>query len=102
MVLADDAGAALEAIGDLVAEMVYVHHDVLHAVTLQAIHRPLEHRAAGHGNQRLGRNVGQRPHAFAAAGRQDHRCTDHEVPMRRSGGGINLSTQARSGAIASC
>ena len=67
-------------IGDLAAEMMHVDHDVLHAVALQAVDRAFDHRAAGHGDQRLGRDVGQRPHALAAPCRQDHCRTDHEAP----------------------
>ena len=33
--------------------MVDVDHDVLHAVPLQPVHRALQHRAAGDGDQRL-------------------------------------------------
>ena len=62
----------------------------------QSIQRALEQRAASHGNQRLGHGVGQRPHALAAAGRQDHGGVDlHAAPIRRRAGGSRRSTQAR-------
>ena len=46
--------------------------------------RALEHRHAADGDQRLGHRIGQRAHALAAAGRQDHRGIDHGAPICRN------------------
>ena len=93
--LVHDLGAVPYSIGDLLAEMMDVHDDIADAMGDQSIQRALEQGAAGHGNQRLGHGVGQRPHALAAAGRQDHGGIDHAAPIRRRAGGSRRSTQAR-------
>ena len=57
-----------------------VDHDVDEARGAQRLDLPDDQRLVPHRQQGLGAGVGQRPHALAAAGRQDHRAEGHSLP----------------------
>ncbi|CFN66696.1 Uncharacterised protein [Bordetella pertussis] len=59
-------------VDDALAQPGVVDDDVAQAGGHQAFDMPDDQRLAAHGQQGLGRGVGQRAHAFAAAGGQDH------------------------------
>lgn len=62
---------------NLLAQPGGVDDDLLHAAGAQRLHPALQQRLAAHHQQRLGRVVGQRPHALAPAGGQDQRARVH-------------------------
>jgi hypothetical protein len=57
---------------DLLAEMGVVDDDAAEARRVQALDMPDDERLAAHHQQGLGRVVGERAHALAAAGGEDH------------------------------
>ncbi len=68
-----EALAVAERRFDLSAQPRVVDHDVAHAAAGQRLDVAHDQRLASHGQQRFGNMVGQRAHALAAAGSQDHR-----------------------------
>src|SRR5437868_15472838 len=95
----DDVDAIAQTVGDLVAKMMDVHHDIGNAVLEQPIDRAFQQGTAGYRDQRLGHGVGERPHVFATAGGQDHGAcyfyAVHVSPTHRSENGSMRSTRAR-------
>ena len=65
--------AAFEMADDLVGQVVDVHNRPRDASRGQGVEAPIEKRAAGNLDQRLGNAVGDRTHALSQPGRQDHR-----------------------------
>ncbi len=57
---------------DLIGEVMNVDDGGLDADRGQAIEHVVEQRLAADGDERLGRAIGERTHAHAVAGRQDH------------------------------
>ncbi len=70
----DDAGRppAGEMALDLIGEMMDVDDGGLDAARGQAIEHVVEQRLAAHRDERLGRAIGERTHANAVPGRQNH------------------------------
>ena len=70
----DDArlAPAGDMVLDLVGEMMDVDDRSLDAGRGQAVEHIVEQRLAADRDQRLGRAIGERPHAHAVAGRQNH------------------------------
>ncbi len=64
--------ARLQVLLDLVGEMVDVDHGGLHADRGEAIEHVIDQRLAAHRHQRFGHRIGERAHARAKAGGQDH------------------------------
>ena len=56
----------------LLAQPGGIDHRARHTGSSQRAQMPLQQRHALHGQQRLGARVGQRAHAFATAGGQQH------------------------------
>jgi hypothetical protein len=90
-----DRHAVLAAIAehglDLVAEVGVVDDEVTDTRRGQRFEVVDDQRAAGDRQQRLRRGVGQRPHALAAAGGQDHRPHRLAASAARSSDGSPFS-----------
>ena len=88
--------------GHLVGLPVGVDHDGLHARLRQPVERVVDQRPAAQRQQRLGGAVGERPHARAEAGGQQHGgARGHAARsggLQRRSGGIQRSSAAASGA----
>ncbi len=95
------AGARREMRGDPVGVPVGVHHDGLHARLGQPIERVVDQRPAAERQQRLGGAVGERAHAGADTGGQQHGgARGHAARsggLQRRSGGIQRSSAAASG-----
>ncbi|CAM5512045.1 hypothetical protein RLIN73S_00388 [Rhodanobacter lindaniclasticus] len=81
-----DAQAPARAIaqdaGKLLGEMRGVDRHVVHADRGELLQMPDDQRLAAHAQQRLGRAVGQRAHALAAAGGEDQRVPHAATRLR--------------------
>ena len=70
-------GAVAKVIGDQVAQVVDVHHDVVKAVLFEQEDQVLHHGPVDNGNERLGDVAGQGVKAGTHARRQNH--SSHKV-----------------------
>jgi hypothetical protein len=68
-----EARAVAQRRDDLLLQPGGVDHHLAHAAAREGREMPLDQRLAAHAQQRLRAGVGQRPHAFAAAGGEDDR-----------------------------
>ena len=68
-----EARAVAERFDDQLLQPGGVDHGIAHASTRQGFEVPLDKRLAVHFQQRLGRVIGQRPHALAAPGGEKNR-----------------------------
>ena len=66
------ARAARDMIDDLVGQIMHIDDGLADAGVAELVEHMIEQRAAGHGHQRLRHPVGQRAHAHAEAGGEDH------------------------------
>ena len=66
---------------ELIGEIVHVDHCCLHTRAGQPVEHMVDERAPGKRHERLRHAQGERSHALAAAGRQDHGDIDHAVPI---------------------
>ena len=65
-------GHIFEMRGDLIAQIVAVDDEIGDPPRAQPVEGPIDQRAAQHRDQRFRRRIGQRAHAVAHPGRQDH------------------------------
>jgi hypothetical protein len=78
---------------NLPAQPVGVDHQAAKAPRNERFQRPQQQGLAAHHQQRLGRGIGQGPHALATAGGQDHR--GGHVERRRGWRGIGGLSAAK-------
>ena len=80
-------------------EVRVIHDDVAHAGRGELVEMPRDERTSARGQQRLRQRIGQRAHALAATGREDHRDHRQNVypvsetrPSMRSSSGMSCAS----------
>ena len=78
-------GASGDVFDDLVRQIMHIDHRLADAGITELVENVVEQRASRHAHQRLGHAIGQRAHAQAEAGGENHGFLRFDGHLRRLG-----------------